>query len=106
MLDLTAALDCVDHAILLRRLHSNFGLVQPIIDWVKSYLTGRSQIVKCGSDLLSVRAVYCGVPQGSVLGALLFLLYTAELLEVILARGLAGHAYADDTQLYRSCLPS
>jgi len=67
---------------------------------------GRSQLVKCGSDLSSVQAVQCGVPQGSVLGPLLFLLYTAELLEVIQARGLSGHAYADDTQLYGSCLPS
>src|SRR5271163_5016403 len=98
MLDLSAAFDCVDHDILLQRLFCNFGLAQPIVDWLQSYLTGRSQLVKCHSDSSSIRDLHCGVPQGSDLGPLLFLLYTT-LLQAMQARGLLGHAYADDTKL-------
>ena len=79
MLDLSAAFDCVDHEILLRRLHQNFGLDQLIVDWLK-FLSERQQIIKCHSDISSLCSLSFGVPQGSVLGPLLFLLYTAELL--------------------------
>ena len=106
MLDLSAAFDCVDHDILLSRLSCNFGLAQTITSWLKSYLTGRTQQVKCSTDASSTRVVSCGVPQGFVIGPLLFLLYTAELLQVIEARGLLGHAYADDTLMNGSCPPS
>ena len=106
MLDLSAAFDCVDHAILLQRLRCNYGLAPPIVNWLHSYLSGRLQLVKCNTDLSPPSVVLCGVPQGSVLGPLLFLLYTAELFQVIQARGLIGHGYADDTQMYGSCKPS
>jgi hypothetical protein len=99
MLDLSGASDCVDHDILLSRLSYNFGVARTITSWLKSYLSGRT-------DVSSTRAVSCGDPQGSVLGPLLFLLYTAELLQIIESRGLLGHAYADDTQMYSSCPPS
>ena len=62
--------------------------------------------MKCSIDVSSTRVVSCGVPQGSVLGLLLFLRYADELLQAIDARGLLGHAYADDTQMYGSCPPS
>ena len=106
MLDLSAAFDCVDHDILLSHLSCNFGLDQSITSWLRAYLTGRTHRVRCSADISSTREIFCGVPQGSVLGPLLFLLYTAELLHVIEARGLLGHAYADDTQLYGSCPPA
>jgi len=106
MLDLSAAFDCVDHDILLERLSCNFGLDQPVTAWLRSYLAERTQLVKCHNDLSTIRVVHSGVPQGSVLGPLLFLLYTAELLKIIEAHGLSAHGYADDTQAYGSCLPS
>jgi hypothetical protein len=106
MLDLSAAFDCVDHGILLKRLSCNFGLDQPVTTWLRSYLEGRTQFVKCHDNLSSTRVVHSGVPQGSVLGPLLFLLYTAELLKVIESHGLFAHGYADDTQAYGSCAPA
>ena len=106
LLDLRAAFDCVDHDILLQRLRCNYGLGQPIVSWLHSYITGRMQCVRCNNDKSTVSVVSSGVPQGSVLGPLLFLLYTAEVLEVIRTNGLHGHGYADDTQIYGSCTPA
>ena len=63
MLDLSAAFDCVDHEILLKRLSHNFGLDLPITRWMQSYLTGRTQFVKCHTDISSTRAVLCGAPR-------------------------------------------
>jgi Reverse transcriptase (RNA-dependent DNA polymerase) len=66
-------------------------------------LIGRVQFVKCRTDRSSTSTVLSGVLQGSVLGPLLFLLYTVELLQ---ARDLSGHSYANETQLYSSCKTS
>ena len=74
--------------------------------WLRSYITSRTQFVRCNADRSSVSIVLSGVPQGSVLGPLLFLLYTAELLQVIQANNFSDHAYADDTQIYGSSKPT
>ena len=71
--------------------------------WFQSYLRGRTQFVRCGSLQSALRAVLFGVPQGSVLGPILFILYTADLLRLIQAHGLHPHLYADDTQVSSSC---
>jgi hypothetical protein len=106
LLDLSAAFDCVDHDILLQRLRCNYRLGEPILSWLRSYITSRTPFVRCNASRSSVSIVLSGVPQGSVLGPLLFLLYTAELLQVIQANNFFGHAYADDTQIYGSCKPT
>ena len=105
LLDLSAAFDTVDHATLLRRLEMSYGLTGDVLSWFKSYLNGRTQSVRCGIVNSTTALVMCGVPQGSVLGPILFLLYTADLLRLIESHGLHPHLYADDTQVYGSCRP-
>jgi len=106
LLDLSAAFDTVDHQLLLTRLQGRFGVVGKAYDWFQSYLNGRSYSVTHGSSVSDVVYLACSVPQGSVLGPLLFVLYTAELVDIAAEMGVNIHMYADDTQLYVHCKPS
>ena len=102
LLDLSAAIDTIDHSILLRRLGNWFGVSGKALDWFKSYLTGRSQRIKLGNCLSSRSDLSFGVPQGSVLGPLLFTLYTTPLSSLVSGHAIPHHLYADDSQLYVS----
>ena len=100
LLDLSAAFDTVDHAILLDRLDVSFSIGGAVLSWIQSFITGRTQVVPVDEEQSTVSNVFCGVPQGSVLGPVLFLLYTVEVLYIVHHHGLAGHCYADDTCIY------
>ena len=97
LLDLSAAFDTVDHDILIRRQNS-FGVSGTALDWVKSYLTGRTQSVKVSGGTSAPRTLAYGVPQGSVLGPVLFTLYTSPIHLIMHTQGVRDHEYADDTQ--------
>ena len=83
LLDLSAAFDCVNHGILLSRLQSRFGLDDSVLAWIRCFLSDRTQGVCFGGRLSAEMSLIFGVPQGSVLGPLLFLLYTAELFDIM-----------------------
>ena len=87
---------------MLSRLTEWFGIDGVVLQWVRSYVTGRSQLVKVNGVLSTPQLLLCGVPQGSVLGPLLFTMYTTPLSSIITAFGLKHHLYADDTQIYTS----
>jgi len=106
LLDLSAAFDTVYHDILIRRLKTSYGLSGVVLQWFQTYLIDRRQYVRTGSSASSPTLIVCGVPQGSVLGPILFLLYTADLILLIQGHGLCPHLSADDTQIYGFCRPS
>jgi len=105
LLDLSSAFDTVDHATLLKRMEISYGLGGNLLGWFQSYLSGRKQSVKCNSARSLPTLVLSGVPQGSVLGPVLFLLYTADLLRLVEQFHLHSHLYADDTKIYWFALP-
>jgi hypothetical protein len=106
LLDLSAAFDTIDHAILLHRLTAWFGINSTALSWFESYLSQRSFVTSCGDSKSTSCLITCGVPQGSVLGPLLFSLYTTPLSSLLSATSTSHHLYADDTQLFISFLPS
>jgi hypothetical protein len=98
LLDCSAFFDTVDHDILLRKLSESFGVGDTALQWLISYLRGRQQCVRYGGRQSKYNPVNYGVPQGSVLGPLLFIIYTAELCSLVTANHLHPHQYADDVQ--------
>ena len=99
LLDLTAAFDTIDHNILMRRLHG-YGLCGDVHAWLTSYLRNRTNVVRVKSSVSQLNTITTGVPQGSVLGPILFNAYGAPLAKLLQQRNMQHHLYADDTQLY------
>lgn len=85
---------------MLRRLHRDFGITGSVLEWIESYLSNRKQYVKLGQHRSVCTPCTSGVPQGSVLGPILFALYVAPVGDIISAYGIQHHQYADDTQLF------
>ena len=105
LLDLSAAFDTVDYTILLDRLEYSYGIKSKVLNWISSYLTGRTQTVSLNGVLSEPMQNFWGVPQGSVLGPLLFVLYTKPIHSISLQNDSSCHSFADDTQLKKSCDP-
>ena len=106
LLDLSAAFDTIDHQRLLHTLESSFGIKGKVKYRFQSYLTGRTQTAQIKKSTSEPHELKYGVPQGSVLGPILFTIYTTPLGQLIMRHGLTCHLYADDTQLYLAFKPS
>jgi len=105
-LDPSAAFDTIDHSVLLKRLKCSFGVAGNVLSWTQSYLTGRTQSVRIGSHSSPPNPCSVGVPQGSVLGPLLFSLYTSPISTIANSHQVSQQQYADDTQLCVAFLPA
>ena len=100
MLDLSAAFDTVDHTILINRIENRLGITGTALKWFKSYLADRKYRVVLDGVSSNHTNLDCGVPQGSVLGPILFTIYTLPLADIIRKHGIPFHLYADDSQKY------
>ena len=101
-LDLSAAFDTIDHKILLERLSTTYGISGTALSLLSSYMGDRTQSVSIGSHSSRPQTLSTGVPQGSVLGPLLFCLYTSPISSIFKDTPISSHFYADDSQLYIS----
>ena len=99
LLDFSKAFDVVCHSVLLRQLTA-IGMSQQLVLWIEAFLTGGNMHVSWGGTLSSPRKVLSGVPQESVLGPLLFLIYVNSIADGILANSMA---FADDFKLFKHC---
>ena len=99
-LDISAAFDTIDHTILLNCLSNSFGVGGNVLSFISSYLAMRSQTVRVGSASSAPSDCSCGVPQGLVLGPILFTVYMSPIASVAYGHHVNQQQYADDTQLY------
>ena len=106
LLDLSAAFDTIDHDILLSRLDSSFGIRSTALSWFHSYLSERRQFVTVQDHKSPTTSLDFRVPQGSVLGPVLLIIYTTPLSHLIEKHSVNHEMFADDTQLCKSAPPT
>ena len=98
-LDLSKALDTLDHSILLKKLRF-YGILGTSLQWFSGYLMNRKQLVDCDGTFFTLTNLTTGVPQGSILGPLLFIIYMNDIHET--SENFRAILYADDTSLFSS----
>ena len=104
MLDLSSAFDTIEHEVLLTRLEHTFGITDKSLAWLRSYLSERHQNVVVDSTMSADYVLQCGVPQGSVLGPVLYCMYTRPVCDIVARHGMQYHCYEDDIQRRDQCI--
>ena len=100
LLDLSAALDTVNHRILLKRLATRFGIGRLALEWFRSYLSNCKSFVSVEGAKSTSRSFNCGVSQGSMLGPIPFMLYISPIGDLVPSYDINFHLYSDDSELY------
>ena len=105
LLDFSSERDTIDHPIPVHSLHSDFGFTDTVLQWFSSYLTDRTHYVSLSNHCSAFTHVHSGVPQGSVLGPILFTMYIRNMSVIIHTHSIIHHSFADDLQLQMSAPP-
>ena len=106
LLDLSTACDTVSFCLLMNRLLNRFGITGTVLKWIESYLTEQTQRVMIDEFSSDPVMLKCGVLQGSVLGPILYTLFTSPVGDISRSHNIGYHGFADDTQNYHSFTPS
>ena len=105
LLDFSSAFDTIDHPILVHRLHTDFGFTDAVLQWLSPYLSDHTHYVSLSNNCSDFTPVHSGVPQGSVIGPMLFTMYTKSLSAIIDSHSIMHHSFADDLQQLKSAPP-
>ena len=105
LLDYSSAFDTIDHPILVLRLHADFGFTDAVLQWFSSFLTDRTHHVSLSNNCSAFAHVHSGVPQGSVLGPILFTMYIKPLSAIIDSHSIIHPFFSVDLQLQISAHP-
>ena len=104
-MDISAAFDTINHSTLLDCIAQDFGICGSVIIWLQSFISDRQQYVAVGAEQSASVNCTSGVPQGIVLGLLLFAMYILPVGNMVAAHSRRYHQYVDDTQLYTAVQP-